>query len=312
MAIAIRKSPVFVFLLTASAFGIEYDFRTLNFPGAMGTNLEDINDNGTIVGWYLGDDDFSRGLVWQSEIFSSPELEALEDVAFYGINDSGVVAGSALESETLDVISFTLADGILNKIRFPDSDFSIVDGINSHNVVVGSFATEDFEFGSFQNSGDRFEELKFDGFTEVTAYDINNNGVIVGSVLNANDELEGFVLDDGVFSTFNHADGETELVALNDIGDIVGVRYTDEAATYFIFDGNEFHDIAYPGAAISEVWGINNRGDIVGSYLLDESPTYQGFIGTRVPEPNIWHSLVFVVISFWPFFRQGSQAGHRN
>ncbi len=90
----------------------------------------------------------------------------------------------------------------------------------------------------------------------------------------------GFLLDNGVFTTIDHPDAgpETAAVGINNRGQIVG-GYVDAGgiAHGFLLDKKgDFTTINAPGALVTGAFGINNRGQVVGYYA--DANLVRGFL----------------------------------
>ncbi len=96
----------------------------------------------------------------------------------------------------------------------------------------------------------------------------------------------GFIFDNDGFRLFLHPDGDTELLAINDHGTMVGSVDDGDALRSFVFDGQNFHDVAFPGASGTAAWSINNHGIIVGEFIPEGGEDFRAFIAYPVPEPS--------------------------
>ncbi|MER2513535.1 MAG: hypothetical protein ABTQ25_14145 [Nitrosomonas ureae] len=118
------------------------------------------------------------------------------------------------------------------------------------------------------------------------AYDINNNGQIVGftNSLNGN---QSFIYSNGVYTSVEvpNAKFGTTLLGINDSGQMTGL-YVDELnprVHSFLYDGNTFVTLDHPEAADvgftagTQAYSINNNGQVVGVYN-DSSGVSHGFL----------------------------------
>ena len=164
-----------------------------------------------------------------------------------GINDQGVVVGSAYDGNIDEITPF--AYSIANDSYTPlpvEVPKTFADDLNNRSVVVGG-------------------ELRYD---------------------NANNEFEiGFILEKGAFTQVAHPGAlfNTELRAINSSGLVVGIA-SDDAAFFgniidFIYDPKTgvFTDF-FPstGDNPAVMAGINARGDTVGNVYRDADVVCQG------------------------------------
>lgn len=105
------------------------------------------------------------------------------------------------------------------------------------------------------------------------AYDVNNNGQVVGGAETALGKGYGFIWEDGVMtslSTLSAGPGETysEASSINDQGLAVGYSYSQSHGNYHaaLWDGSGVIDLGTldQGAGWSWAMGINNNNQVVG------------------------------------------------
>ena len=287
----ITLATILAFSCCSTLYSQSYTFESLAFPEAFETYAYDINNDNVVVGSFLETFDgleFSGGFIWKDGEFDLPLLDLL-DAGFHGVNDAGTIVGVGIDFLSLSFPSFTLEGEELTLFDYPDAVVTIADGINNAGEIVGEFILdpETEFFRSFRRTADgEFVELSFAGYPDVFAVSINNQGHIVGGVFDEDIAGSGFILGENGFEIFNHSDGETELTAINDLGTVAGIVDDGESVRAFVFDGNDFHDVMFPGATETTVWGINNHGVVVGEYMMPGDEFYTGFVGFPVPEPS--------------------------
>jgi probable HAF family extracellular repeat protein len=93
---------------------------------------------------------------------------------------------------------------------------------------------------------------------------------------------DAFILDNGVFTTFNVPGAQpnsTVALGVNDSGQIVG-SFTNSAGVVqgFLDTNGVFTTINFPGAALTVASGINNAGQIVGGFQATFAQLPQGFL----------------------------------
>jgi hypothetical protein len=114
------------------------------------------------------------------------------------------------------------------------------------------------------------------------AFDINNNGQIVGEYSDAT-ALHGVRDDGGAFTTIDvPGTSDTTTSGINDAGQIVG--FYDEHG--FLLSGGVFTTVDSPGASLTQLWGINNVGQIVGETAEQTSFLFSGGVFTPITVPG--------------------------
>jgi probable HAF family extracellular repeat protein len=208
----------------------------IDIRGAAGTQLEEINNRGQIVGAYNE----------TSPFLPNPD------------------AGSR---------GFVLTRHRVTRIDVPDATSTVPHGINDRGRVVGVFEDGDGRDHGFLWTHGRFRRFDVPGalFTEPLA--INNRGQIVGIYAGADGAIHGFLRSNGGYTTID-APGAAFTIPLgiNDRGEVVGGSSADPSGLpvrgFVLRSGVDgpFTPVDVPGALNTLPAGNNNRGQIVGAY----------------------------------------------
>jgi uncharacterized membrane protein len=271
-----------------------FNYTTIDFPGASTTLAAGINGSGQIVGGYQLPDGSRHGFLDAGGVFSTvDDPNATSGSENVGINDSGQIVGAYnLNSPEAGHI-FEGAHGFLDN----GGSFTTIDDptagvttttplkINNSGNIVGVYRTGGAGIG-FLDVGGVFTDVNFPGGVGTHANGINNAGNIVGQYKDtANGPHHGFVDNGGTFSSIDFP-GSTNTIAsgIDNFGNIIG--FYDLGGRFgFLDKGGSFSTIAFPGAVGTEVYGINDLGDIVGAYQ-DAGGAIHGFEAAPVPEPG--------------------------
>ncbi len=130
-----------------------------------------------------------------------------------------------------------------------------------------------------------FQEIIIPDGTVVGVSDINNDGLISGTVYTGSEYL-GYVYSFSAHtSAVYSADGWTSPGGLNDAGTTVGSRSQNSGATWSAFvrtaDGTtEYPDHPLTSGANWDLWGINNAEDTVGTLWDASQSAWIGVIQT--------------------------------
>lgn len=111
------------------------------------------------------------------------------------------------------------------------------------------------------------ELLKIPGATQITANAINDRSQVVGQFTDANGSPHGFIYEDESFCQLDYPNARaTNILDINNHGQIVGMIVTATATLGFIYDRGSFSSpLVYPGSTnLTIANGINDRGEIVG------------------------------------------------
>jgi probable HAF family extracellular repeat protein len=160
-----------------------------NLGGTSGTTQPTaINASGVVVGYsYLPDGNF-RGFRWVGGIMTALGTLGGDWSQAYGINNSGVITGTAYTTGNLGAHAFTLSTGPMKDLGTLGGAYSTGTSINSSGVVVGYAATSDpnsLVYHAFVLTGSQMKDLNKliparSGWTLSEANGINDAGQIVG------------------------------------------------------------------------------------------------------------------------------------
>ncbi len=284
----------------------EYDYQSIDYPGALGTQVFSINDRGDAVGNGFNVDVFP--FVYDTKTGGFTDVATLvgfDVTAVVGISDSGVLVGS-VRGPTTESGFILEKNGSATVFDHPDAlSLTQARGVNNKGLVTGFRDSEDSQF--IPEYGFIFDPKTGD-FTDIVpslftvAEGINSRGDVVGSALfsDTDNPCPGFPpfeqtgwlrTADGNLTYFRVNDRSTRARGITDSGVIAGF-YTDITTGLgdgFVveLDGGQCQSITvdpadlltFPGAQVTFVSGIKNSGEVVGSYIDGNFDTH-GFIAT--------------------------------
>ncbi len=276
-----------------------------------------INDSGTVVGETGSDAALTTGVgngvafMYSGGVYTALGTLGGTASGAWGINNSGTIVGmSNIAADPANVLvahAFMYSGGTMNDLGTNSpGGYSRAHGINAAGESVGRGSV-----GTFYNS-DKFMAywdstnaltLVTGPSTYSTAYDINNNGIIVGngrSLTSGLDQRAMWWDENGVIHTLDPFAGgnRSQFWALNDAGVMVGyardgLLAADNRAT-ISYDGLTLIDLntlvvdLTGWDTLTEAYDINGSGQIVGIGKLSNGQ--QGaFMLTAVPIPAaVW------------------------
>ena len=110
------------------------------------------------------------------------------------------------------------------------------------------------------------------GGISATAYDINNNGQVVGHSPTAAGDHHAFLYSNGSMQDLGAIFFHSRASAINNSGQVVGSSYTRGGNWHaFLYEGGSMQDLGTLGGAMSNANDINNVGQIVGKALTETS-----------------------------------------
>jgi len=174
--------------------------------------------------------------------------------------------------------------------NFGDNTISVIDA--STNAVTATLNArsnpEDVTVSSVARPGIlnyTFQPLDVPGAVNTVPQAINNLGQIVGSYVNADGTLHGFLRQpNGVYTTVAPPGATlTVAVGINDLGVIVG-EWVDANGEFHGFTrsvNGSLSTVDFPGAVDTGVLGLNDFGTMVGVYDLGDLTTNISFALAR-------------------------------
>jgi YVTN family beta-propeller protein len=276
-----------------------YCFETIDYPGAIETDVAQSNDAGYAVGWYVDQARVNHGFLYHRGHFTSYDFPGSQNTKLLGINSNDHAVG--LYTKSLGYIQgFELKNGVGSNVYVEAASGGVsytlstneVDGIDDEENMVGVYwSWIDSANHGFLLSGNRQTSFDYPNATYTSADGVVGD-VAIGWFVDGASHAHGFFWHDGGFAQFDFPGAGT--APDGSIGYTLGSKinpsfnlagYWGTATSYnhgFVIEGQERKMISFdfPEAVSTTNYGISDNGAIAGSYLLN-SVTH-GFVA--VPE----------------------------
>lgn len=279
----------------------------LEFPGALATVGQAINNNGDIVGSYIGGG--RHGFVLKSgnytqyaQIDVPTSWNALGTMAT-GINDSEMIVGSYLHKDADDEVHdhgyCLMPDGSFVKIDVPGATDTIPRAISSANVA-GYYQDPSGNLHGFIGMNTSAVTIDFPNAVATEVTGINNHGDVAGSYADSSGNIHGFTRTSaGSFSSFDAPGVASQLVgtnalAINDEGQAAGYDGKSKSTALpkdpqglfppvadlhgFVMTDGKFVAVNVPDGINTCIFGLNNSGAAVGQYNTTDGATHGFYI----------------------------------
>jgi probable HAF family extracellular repeat protein len=282
-------------MLVGAAFGqvnpsgSTFQFRTIDFPGALTTQAFGINERGDVVGDYTDTSGNVHGFLLKKGKFSSIDYPGAILTSARGINDAGEIVGAfSTADDPQGAHGYLLRNGIYTQRDFPGAVHTAILGVNESGNVTGSYDLGDITTGiGFFTNGERFISFEVPGsFPKSTGpHGINDNVQLIGFYEDALDTsvTHGFLLDHAKFASIDYPGaGSTALFGINEHGEVAGSCQCNDGSNHsFVFANGKFTVLSYPGSgSITKAKGINDRDEVVGFYQPGRGEPTHGFVAT--------------------------------
>jgi probable HAF family extracellular repeat protein len=251
-------------------------FTTVDVPGAMETDVNDVNTAGVLVGYECSDalcDSGGTAKAWVqvNGTFKFIRIPGATQSRAYGINDKNQVVGWYIDASGI-THGFMFDKGVVTTIDPPGSTLTNAWSINQAGGIVGAYTDSSGVFHGFTDRAGTF--TTFDApngaiLTEFTG--INNTNQRVGIYIDANSVQHGFTLINNTFADVSFPGANVVVTAadrINDSGQIVGLWGTNTAGPFkgYTRVGTKFTSIVVPQSTETRLRGLNNAGLMTGRY----------------------------------------------
>jgi hypothetical protein len=255
-----------------------YNYQTLDYPGASATYPNGINNAGAIVGSYIDSSKAEHGFYYYGGKFTAINYPSATTTVVTGINNKGVIVGIFESSSTAPYYGFILNHGTYTPVEIPGSTYTAVNGINDSDTIAGTYEIGtggDQGFTRAPNSAYVTED--YPGTTETSVNAINNAGDLTGQT-NIN-FLSAFLYSGGAWTDFSYSNAiATTGDGINNLGQIVGIfspTNPSEPSEGFIRQSDGTMQALFVAKSTGTgASGINDAGIIVGNYTDSAGVTH--------------------------------------
>jgi len=193
------------------------------------TEVEGINNVGTLCGSYLGGDSIYHSFLRSGLTYTEIDIGPTDTIA-NGINDAGNICGATTTADTW--IAFVVIDGTVTTFAPPGALVTEAHGINNRNECVG-FSFDNTMTSGFRRSSDGI--LDYPITTEKSKptylYGMNGSGWMVGSIVDDGEHAILFQTRKN-YTTYDYPGASlTRFTGINDRKMVTGF-YEDRSGTH--------------------------------------------------------------------------------
>jgi hypothetical protein len=270
----------------------EYVFTTIDYPGAVSTEVNNIDNAGRVVGSYQDSAGGVHAYVLENGVFTSFDVpSALGTTSANGINATGQIVGWYIGYQPAPPYQATTRAYLRSGDVYTD-----LASVGQSNPLSSSFEAKAYAVNDAghavgyyaQPSNGVYRGFFYNGTNNVTlsgasqAIGINNSDAIVGYYFSG--KPHGFLYTGGTYTTVDYPLlGSLGTVAqgINDTGDIAGIYFDANDKDHgFVKTSAGFTTVDYPGSIFSGLVGINNAGQVAGYYR--DAIGFHGYLATPV------------------------------
>ena len=265
--------------------GTPLNLKELKFPGSLGTEGWNINQDGSVVGHYDTADGRRHGFIARPVESTAPRVSnrrvgaprgyTFESIDVPGVDFLAVTASSDFEDyagntpspDGEKMLGFTLIDGVFTTYDFPGSQGTYFYALGNDGTAAGHYEDSDGLYHGVILEDGELRQYDFPGGVETEIYGFSDaSGALTGSFIDASGVRRGFSGD-----TIVEVPGATTTYAdfVNWTVSIVG-SYTDAEGIYHAYlrgPSGQFLFIDLPEALNLEYFflhGLNESRTVVG------------------------------------------------
>ncbi len=189
------------------------------------------------------------------------------------LNRTVVVLGAVVFLGSVLATAQTTASCTYTTFQYPGAIGTTASGINDYNTVVGYTSVNGTLIGFIRWANGTFTKVNVPGSGRTQLFGRNNNGVSVGSYLDANG-AHAFIFTSSGYQTIDYPGAfTTDLFGINNYNSSVGdARTTNAQLGLKRWSNGGFTKIQYPNSTATQINGINDSGVMVGMNGADAGP----------------------------------------
>ena len=274
--------------LVSGAASATYVYNTITYPGAVFTDVRGLNNDGQLVGYASLDGVNFFAFSYEAGVYT-PLPATVFPVAAHGVNDAGVIIGSA-NAGPGPVQGFIFNAGSYAFFTRPGWDNTWGRMINNAGLVTGY--SEDTVTGTsagyiYNPFTSTFTDISPAGSVFTIAQGINAAGQVVGSAIIPGSGANAFLREPGGSITlFQIGSAPTRARGINDVGLITGFMNVGTVVQGFVGNSGGFQTLMVPGSDATFPEAINNAGQVAGLYQTGGGTVTHGFIATPASMPT--------------------------
>ena len=178
--------------------GFYFDRGTLSppltYPGAGATYAFGINDRGEIAGTYYAAAQKTEGSCFKAGRFHAPNLPSARQTASQAINNSGQVAGVAVEPKGTHGVIYLENPGLFTpQFDFPGAAVTYPDAANGGGQLGGQYTNPNGNGQAFVSLAGSLFTVTIPGAVSASIFSINDRGQVCGNFIDANQFHHGYV-----------------------------------------------------------------------------------------------------------------------
>jgi uncharacterized membrane protein len=266
----------------------QYNFTTVDFPGAPQTNLYAVNDDGQYVGASIDASGTEHAIFYDGKTLTLLDPNGVVGTNFsfaLSLNVRGDIVGGYIDGSNI-AHGFLYNGGNVTSIDYPGASGTFAYGINDEREVIGVYADAAQNQHAFLLRKSVYKNIDLPGGVLTVPFSINDLSEIVGEFADvAATTGHGYLaLNSKKFVTYDAPgapSNSTYFISTNNFNQILGTWIdANQIFHNFLLSLGRLHNFNLPksfGATNLSAQTINDEGEIVGFYF-DAQNVQHGFV----------------------------------
>jgi hypothetical protein len=282
-----KLALVALLTLTCATFAFaQGTYTKFDYPGATGTFAGTVNTAGDIAGSWTDVDYNYHGFLLSNGTYTSINYPGADNTTVGGINDKGQIVGytfTASQPRTYTGFLYDAQNQTFKTLADPAASTTLPSSINNAGRISGlaSTATNTYIFSMVDSTYQLISPpTALQGGTFWVA-GVTDSGAIVVTGETSSGKYVAYSYSNGSYSLIPLPRRSQRILAgVNPQGDAYVGSY--DVSTFvvagYLYYGDLFLSLQYPGSEDTNGEGINRSGEVVGDYTVDG--TVYGFTWT--------------------------------
>jgi probable HAF family extracellular repeat protein len=208
-------------------------FTQFDVPGSLKTEIQGINDAGSMVGKHsFQPPGNNHGFILSEGNLTTFDVPGSSSTEGKGINLAGDVVGRTIDAAGVEH-GYLLSGGQFTSIDYPGATSTQCWKINNSGQIVGDYHDAAGLTHGYLLSGGRFTAVNYPKATYTQAIGINAVGQVVGTYHLADGVWHGFLLSNGTYTAIDYPNSNgTQVYGINDLGELAGQWYGRDGKTH--------------------------------------------------------------------------------
>jgi hypothetical protein len=246
-------------------------YTQIDYPGALGTQVNAIDKNGDVVGSY-SDAASTHGFLLSNGTYTTIDYPGALDTVINGLNDTGKLVGFT-DPQTIAFV-YDRSTQTFTGVSYPHALVTIPVSINDAGTITGYFWTVNSRHFGFELLGASYREISVPGSDATLSYGVTASNELVGVAEFASKPEINFLFNGRKYQDLAIGTGYF-VTGVNS----TGTAFVGTGPTGFLYQGRTLQSIQFPNSNGTFPYGVNDAEEVAG-FFVDKDQKFHGFTWT--------------------------------